>query len=652
MSGKSPSYSSTKGLLRLLSRLGSSLNTTLNIAEIQKQIVEAVISINNIDAVCIYVYNETLEKVTLENSAGFSKDECKSIKKTMFSDEILDLVRNGRFLYSEFPPIRKYPSLAVIPCIYLGVTLGSIILGSKKKNAFDEEIRLVCEAIAARTASILKRIRNEEYLKKINRELGIVNSRLLASEERFRAVVEDQTDLICRFKPKGTITFVNDSFCRYFALEKDRAINSAFILKVHPEDREKFSAHLLSFKPSKPVANIEYRVILGDGTERWIEWTDRAVFIGDRKITEFQAVGRDITDRKYLEERLKHMSMHDALTELYNRAFFDDQMKRYSDPRVLPVGIIVVDINALKIVNDALGHQHGDTLIISAANVLRSCFRSSDTIARIGGDEFGILLPNTDSKTTISIIDRIKKTVQEERLSNPDVPISLSIGYSIREKRSTAMEEVFAEADDRMYKEKEGQRDFTRGLVLTSLVREIERIDLYRAEHMTRVRDYCMTLAEEISLSMNESKKLSLSARYHDIGMIGVDKKYLSEKGTLSPEDSESVRHHVDIGSRIADAHPFLNDISFIIHHHHERWDGSGYPSSLVGEDIPLLSRIITICDSFDAMTCNNRYRQPFAPLDAADEIEKNSGLQFDPVLASAFSRLVKGGAILVQSKI
>jgi HD-GYP domain-containing protein (c-di-GMP phosphodiesterase class II) len=165
------------------------------------------------------------------------------------------------------------------------------------------------------------------------------------------------------------------------------------------------------------------------------------------------------------------------------------------------------------------------------------------------------------------------------------------------------------------------------------------------------VRNYCMILAKEIALSAIDSEKLSLSSRYHDIGMIGVDKKYLSEKGALCLEDLESVRHHVDIGTRIADAHPFLHDVSYIIQHHHERWDGTGYPASLAGEEIPLLSRIIAVCDSFDAMTVNNRYRQLFTVTAAAEEIEKNSGLQFDPVIASAFTSLVKRGAILVQAQ-
>jgi len=194
MSGKSKSHSGTKELLRLLNSLGASLNTTLDLAEIQKQILDAVISIDNIDAVCVYVYNDNIDDIALENSSGFSAAELKSIRQSLFSNEIFDQLKSGKSLYSEFPPVRKFPAMAVIPFVYLGVTLGAIILGSKEKNAFDEEIRLACETIAARASGIIRRTRNEDSLKTINHELGTVNSRLQVSEERYRAIVEDQME--------------------------------------------------------------------------------------------------------------------------------------------------------------------------------------------------------------------------------------------------------------------------------------------------------------------------------------------------------------------------------------------------------------------------------------------------------------------------
>jgi len=282
--------------------------------------------------------------------------------------------------------------------------------------------------------------------------------------------------------------------------------------------------------------------------------------------------------------------------------------------------------------------------------VLRSCFRGSDIVARIGGDEFAVLLPNATKESIIQTVERIKKTIHTQRESNPDIPLSLSIGYSVRTKKSTTMEEIFAEADDAMYQEKENQRDFTRGLVLTSLLRSLDRIEPYRSEHMTRVRDYSLGLAMEMDLPEKEVKRLHLASRYHDIGMISIPQELLLKDDFLRPDEEELLKRHVDFGARIAEAHPFLRDISQIIQHHHERWDGKGYPSGLAREDIPLLSRIITVCDAYDSMTTHPLYHPLRTKEQALDEITGFSGTQFDPILVPLFVRLMKRGAVGVKS--
>jgi diguanylate cyclase (GGDEF)-like protein/PAS domain S-box-containing protein len=638
-----------KKTLKILRDLGVSLNSTLNFTEMQRIILDALTSISPIDAACIHVYSSSLDQIAFESAKGFSHDDLSYIRGMIFTSEPHDFLKKGTSLFSDKSYLsHSGSSLSIIPCVYLGETLGALIVGTHKDN-FPLDARHACELTATRTSSILRQLRNEDSLKQVNRELEKVNDRVRVSEERYRAVVEDHVDLICRYTPSFEISFANISFRRYFGIDTGKIDGLSFLSFIHTEDRSLFLSHIRALSANVP-GTVSYRVVSADGSHRWVEWTDRAISPEKGTVSEYQSVGRDVTERKLLEDRLRYMSMHDYLTGLYNRAYFDEQMKRFSDPRFIPVGIIVVDLNALKIVNDAIGHQQGDILLLSAADVLTSCFRGSDTIARIGGDEFAVLLPNTDEKTTRIIIERVKHTIQERREKNPDTPLSIAIGYAIRTRKSSRMEEVFAEADDMMYREKDNQRDFARGLVLTSLVREIERSDPYRGQHMIRVQNYCMSFANELGISQGDRGKLSLASRYHDIGMIGVDKQIMTAAQIFSHEERETAQRHSEIGARIADAHPFLNDISELILYHHERWNGTGYPLQLKAEKIPLLSRIIALCDSFDAMTTHILYRPIYSTDMALEEIDRNSGVLFDPVLSQKFIALVKKGSVLVKT--
>lgn len=635
-----------KKVLKIIRDMGVSLNSTHNFTEMQKTILEAMTALEPVSAACIHIYSSELNQIAFESGKGFSYDDLTFIRESVLRDEVSAKLKKGESFNHTVAPSGL--NINIFPCTFLGETLGSIIIGSASVKLSITAV-YACELTAARASSILKHLRNEDFLKQVNRDLEKVNSKLKVSEDRYRVVVEDQVDFICRYTPSLEISFANISFRRFFGIDKGSIEGSSFISFVHTEDRTMFLSHLQSLNASVPAIT-SYRVVAGNGSVRWVEWTDRAISSDGNTISEYQSVGRDITERRELEDRLRYMSMHDSLTGLYNRAYFDEQMKRYSDPRFIPVGIIVVDLNALKIVNDAIGHQQGDNLLLSAADVLTSCFRASDTIARIGGDEFSVLLPNTDEKTCRTIIDRVRHTIQIRREENPDTPLSIAIGYAIRTRKSSRMEEVFSEADDMMYREKENQRDFARGLVLTSLVREIEKTDPYRGQHMIRVQNYSMALGEQLGLSQWEKGKLSLASRYHDIGMIGIEKHLTNGTGVFTPEDVEAIQRHAEIGARIAAAHPFLNDLADLILYHHERWDGTGYPSHLKADTIPLISRIIAICDSFDAMVSHASYHESIPVQNALAEIENKSGILFDPFLVTRFSALVRNGSVTVKT--
>ncbi|MGL4369990.1 MAG: HD domain-containing phosphohydrolase [Spirochaetota bacterium] len=634
-------------LLRVQRDLGIALSATSSLSEVLHLVLEALFQTEEIEGGCIYIFNDAISDIILESIKGCSRRFTEIARSAVLKEDIFSHIQDGSSYYGSFvknAPLFKgagadegFRSFGIIPLVYEEKVLGALSVVSRTLDRIPPLSRFVYETIAARMAGIIHKIHSEDSLKKANAALEDLNAKLKLSEQRYRSVIEDLTDLICRFRPDGKITFVNTAYCSYFGNTKENFEGGSRLLHIAEEDRAKAEKSISSLSRSKPVTTIEYKVTDRNGNIRWIDWTVRAIFSQEGKIEEYQSVGRDVTDKKGFQEKLEFMGMHDSLTGLYNRAFFDEEMKRLSSSRIHLVSIVVCDLNGLKIINDALGHQKGDDLILAAAGVLRQSFRDTDIIARLGGDEFAILLPDTNKQSVLLSIDRIKRGIKEIRERNTDMPLSLATGFAVKDTASVTLDSAFAEADDMMYHEKEIQRDFTRGLVLTTLMHEISKADKYRADHMLRVRDLAMAIGTAAGMNESDMEKLQLASRYHDIGMIGIDTAALKAKDPLSAEEYDSIKRHPEIGARIAEAHPFLRDISDIILKHHEWWNGEGYPKGISGDSIPLLSRIIAVADSFDSMTNNSYYRGVITEQEARDIIRKQSGIQFDPEMATLF---------------
>lgn len=353
-------------------------------------------------------------------------------------------------------------------------------------------------------------------------------------------------------------------------------------------------------------------------------------------------VFRDYTEKREREERILYLSYHDQLTGLYNRRFFEEEINRLDTERNLPWTLAVCDVNGLKLTNDAFGHLAGDALLKSIADLLTAHCRTEDLVARIGGDEFAILFPHTDHKTAGEIVKRIYEAIGKS--PKEKIVHSLSIGWFTKTSIETTVEEVFIKAEEQMYRKKltesQSMRNQTIKVILDTLYKTSDRERL----HSQGVMQYCMVIGEILGLDYDTMKDLETASLLHDIGKIAINLDLLEKTTPLSEAELVEIRKHPESSYQILKSVDQYSSLSEYVLSHHERWDGTGYPRQMKGEEIPLISRIISIADALDAITAGrpHKLRQSFEQ--ALEEIRKNAGTQFDPVIAEKFLDRVKVG--------
>lgn len=381
-------------------------------------------------------------------------------------------------------------------------------------------------------------------------------------------------------------------------------------------------------------------LISKDGSQRSIADSAAPIRDSEGNIFGVVLVFRDVTEEKKREDEILRLSYQDILTGLSNRRFAEEALEKLKWKSYLPMTVVVGDVNGLKMTNDIFGHEAGDNLLRSLAHILKQSCRKEDVIARWGGDEFIIFMPNTNVGEAEEVCTEIKRKCDAS--NKGPMQVSISLGYAVKKSEDENIWDVQKEAEDWMYRNKLLKSKSFRNTVIASLMATLFEKSMETEEHAERLKLMSTEIGKALGLSSLHMDELELLAMLHDIGKIAIKESILSKPSKLTENEWEEMKKHCEIGYRITQATPELSKISEYILCHHEWWNGEGYPQGLQGKNIPLLSRILTITDAYDAMTSDRVYHKAISKEEAIAELKRYAGIQFDPDLVEIFININK----------
>lgn len=428
---------------------------------------------------------------------------------------------------------------------------------------------------------------------------------------------------------------VNTSFERLFHVEKDMVLGKS-ISQLND------SINNCVFNVLNKVGATGYASF----QEYYIEALDKhfSFYTYIPKDKQIAVLISDITDRVVREKDISYLNYHDQLTGVYNRRFYEEELKRLDQLRNYPISLIMGDVNGLKLVNDSFGHKTGDKLIAAVAQAMQAECRADDIIARIGGDEFVIILPNTDASEAQDVIERIQTNARKKFIAPVD--LSISFGYDTKNNIDDDILNIFRNAENMMYKEKLYETASHKRQMIELIMNTLFEKNLRERQHSDRVSQLCEEIAQSMKLSKRLIKQVKAAGLVHDIGKIAISQNILNKTGKLTDEEWLEMKSHPEISYRILSSSSDMSDLATCVLEHHERWDGNGYPRGIKGENISLIARIITIADAFDAMTAERSYKKLLTTEEAIQELNKCAGTQFDPNIVPVFNELYEKGLL------
>lgn len=446
-------------------------------------------------------------------------------------------------------------------------------------------------------------------------------------------VIENSNGGLAIFDNQMNYLYVSEMYKKQFRLSYDPTGMNHY--DVFPDLPQKFKdAHARALSGESIEASKD-DYLRSSGEQLYSSWSLKPWLDIEGNIGGIISYVQLITNEVEKEMKLAYMASHDMLTGIFNRSYFNEFLANNDNENHWPIGIMLIDLNGMKLINDAYGINDGDEVIKMVASHLKQCSESCGALFRIGGDEFAFVSFNVNDDIMKKCIQQAHQKISELYYKN--IQLSVSIGYAIKFDQCIKIEDVFKEAERDLYKRKLLDTSSIRNNAISGILQTLT--DKYEVEkaHFNRVQKLCLMLGKQLKLSKEDMDELSYAAILHDIGKIAIPDAILNKPTRLDSEEYEIMKTHTTKGYEILKAADEYSDIARYALTHHEKYDGTGYPHGFAGEEIPLFSRIISICDAYEAMTADRPYRMAQSVEYAINELRRCSGTQFDPWLVDVF---------------
>ena len=518
---------------------------------------------------------------------------------------------------------------AIIPVVF-GKEIEVICLIKSRGSDFDINY---ANKISLLVHSLWNNIEKNKSHKKIKSEKELYQSTILSINDGLIIVDKAERILILNPAAKKIIGVNNETYL----MKKYTTITQLYDENIDGKPINPFSKKYKS--ENEEVERINCIMETVSGQKINIEFSVQNIDIEGNN-NSYMFLFRDVTEIIGYIREIENISKYDFLTKLYNRRYFESQLKNYDKEDFLPLTLVVSDLNNLKLVNDAFGHKEGDELLILASEYIKKNITEDDILCRWGGDEFAIIMPSCNKEKAKNIIDKINFSAGEY-IDNKKV-LSIAFGFETKTSMDQTMDDVFKKAEYYMYKNKTNNREDVRGTSINMILEALFEKSPRERAHSERVSIIAKEIAEKLNLQEHMIKDIQTLGRLHDIGKTVISIKILDKPDKLGQLEFEEIKKHTSIGYRILKSNIEFSNIADGVLNHHEKWDGSGYPNGKKGEMIPLYARIVAIADAYDTMVTGRPYKEKTEDKDLVlKEFIEQSGKQFDPKIIDVFIREV-----------